>query len=184
MPVSATNRLDVLVRGRAKRLAPGSLRVLALRLRRTMRAAGIVGAELSLTLSDDPELHALNRSFAGEDHATDVLSFCQAEGAVAAPQRGRKALGDIVISVEYAARQAQAQGRALPGELFHLAVHGLAHLLGFDHRDAAEERVMFGYETALRRAALGRGPVSRVSAPRRGTASRPAGRSRRARPQR
>ena len=175
------NRLDVLLRGKARRLSQGTQRTLARRLRRAMRAAGIVGAELSLTLSDDRELHELNRTFADEDHATDVLSFAQAEGA-AVPAVGRYALGDIVISVEYAARQAAAQGRALPGELFHLAVHGLVHLLGFDHRDANEERVMFGYETALRTSALASGPVERVSSPRRGRASRPAASSRRAHP--
>jgi probable rRNA maturation factor len=140
--------------------------VLARRVGRTLRAAGLVGVELSLTLSDDRELHALNRWYADEDHATDVLSFAQAEGAIVAPSTGRRPLGDVIISVEYAARQATAQGRTLPGELFHLAVHGLVHLLGYDHRDAREERVMFGYEAALRGAALARGPIRRVAAPR------------------
>ena len=127
-----------------------------------MRAAGLDGAELSLSLSDDRELRALNLAYAGEDHATDVLSFRQADAGVPATRM----LGDIVISVPYATRQASTAGRALPGELFHLAVHGLVHLLGYDHRDADEERVMFGYEARLRASALSTGAPRPVRAPR------------------
>jgi probable rRNA maturation factor len=165
------NRLLLSCRGRGTRVAPGTRHLLARRLRRAMRAAGLRDVELALSLSDDEELRALNRAHAGLDHATDVLSFAQR------PERGRggvpragglEPLGDVVISVEYARRQAAAAGRALPGELFHLAVHGLVHLLGYDHRDAREERVMFGYERALRQAALAAGPPRRINPPARG----------------
>lgn len=122
------------------RLPPSTLRTLRARLGRAMRAAGVAGRALTLSLTDDDELRALNRQYAGEDHATDVLSFEQ-EGAL---------LGDVVISVPTAARQARAAGHSLGGELFHLAVHGLVHLLGFDHATKAEERVMFAYEAKLR----------------------------------
>jgi probable rRNA maturation factor len=171
------NRIALSRRGRGARLAEGSCRLLHARLGRALLAAGLDGVELSLTLSDDDELRALNAEYAGEDHATDVLSFEQ--GGIA-PPGGRRALGDVIISVEYAARQAQ---RGLAAELFHLAVHGLVHLCGYDHSDAAEERVMFGYEAALRGAALARGPVRRVSAPPRGRArSAPARQGRPPRP--
>ena len=113
-----------------------------------MEAAGARG-EVSLALSDDAELRRLNRQFAGEDHATDVLSFALDPPLV----------GDIILSVPYARRQAKGP---LVDELVHLAVHGLAHLLGFDHRTKKEERVMFAYETRLRDAARARGPVRRV----------------------
>ena len=113
-----------------------------------MQAAGARG-EVSLALSDDAELRRLNRQFAGEDHATDVLSF----------QLDPPLLGDIVVSVPYARRQAKGP---LADELVHLAVHGLAHLLGFDHVTKKEERVMFAYETRLRDAARARGPIHRV----------------------
>jgi probable rRNA maturation factor len=59
-------------------------------------------------------------------------------------------LGDIVISVETAERQARARAQGLEAELFHLGVHGLCHLLGYDHATRAEERVMFAYEARLR----------------------------------
>ena len=166
------NRLHVLVRGRGRRTPQGTRTVLALRLRRAMRAAGLESAELSLSLSDDDELHQLNLAWAGEDHATDVLSFSQQESGVAPAVPGREPLGDVVISVEYAARQAASRGAALSAELFHLAVHGLVHLLGYDHRDVREEKVMFGYEEALRRAALGKGAVSQICAPRKARAPR------------
>jgi probable rRNA maturation factor len=166
------NRIALTCRGRAAHLATARGRLLVRRLSRAMRAAGLDAVELSLTLSDDRELLALNRRYAEEDHATDVLSFSQREGGAVPHAGGRRPLGDVIISVEHACRQAAAQGRALAGELFHLAVHGLAHLCGYDHRDADEERVMFGYEAALRAAALAPGPVRPVSAPRRRTARR------------
>ena len=166
------NRLHVLVRGRASRTKKSTVGVLATRVRRAMQAAGLDGAELSLSLSDNDELHRLNLEWAGEDHATDVLSFSLEESGHAPLISGLRPLGDEIISVEYAAKQAAARGARLPAELFHLAVHGLVHLLGYDHRDAAEEKTMFGYEAQLRTSALAAGPPRRVSAPRRGTKTR------------
>ena len=150
------------MRGRARRkVKPGVVRELKRQLGRAMQAAGARG-EVSLSLVDDDEILQLNRDFADEDHATDVLSFEQA-----APL-----LGDIVISVETAARQAEAGQRTLTAELVHLAVHGLAHLLGYDHATRKEETVMFGYEARLRAQAVGRAAVKKVSAPRSRKASR------------
>lgn len=150
--------LSVDIRGRA-RVTAREVTELRRQLGRAMAAAGVPGAELALSLSDDRELRALNRTFAREDHATDVLSFAQQE----ARSRGvGRALGDIVISVPTARRQARAGRRPLLSELVHLAVHGLAHLLGYDHATKAEERVMFAYETRLRAQAAARGPVRRV----------------------
>ena len=128
------------------------------RLQRALLAAGWGDAQVCLTLSDDDELHSLNRQYAQEDHATDVLSFAQLEGkAPGPPPKGVPLLlGDIVISVPIAERQAKTQGHALDAELLHLAVHGLCHLLGYDHATPAEERVMFGYEALLRTEATAR----------------------------
>ncbi len=132
-----------------------------------MRAAGVADCEVALSLVDDREMLKLNRQWAGEDHATDVLSFSQREGGGGTDTH---LLGDIVISIETAARQAGR--RALLDELAHLAVHGLAHLLGFDHATKAEERVMFTYEEKLRAQAERRGAVARVSAKKSGARSR------------
>lgn len=133
-------------------------------LDRAMQAAGVGAGEVSLSLVGDEEIHALNRTWRDEDKPTDVLSFSQRDEHLSARQRSRPAeagepLGDIVISVDTAARQAAARGASLDAELLHLAVHGLAHLLGYDHATPDEERVMFGWEARLREQAEGRGAV-------------------------
>lgn len=139
--------LSLLLRNGAGTHVPVAMRARLRRsLRRVMDAAGRKDATVCLSLSDDAELHALNLQYAGEDHATDVLSFSQGH-----PQL--PVLGDIIISVETAARQAKARGHGLYDELFHLAVHGFCHLLGYDHATRKEERVMFAYEAELRGAA-------------------------------
>lgn len=111
-----------------------------------MRAAGVEQRAMTLSLTSDRELRRLNKKYAGEDHVTDVLSF----------EQEAPLLGDVVISVETAARQAKSAGHSLGAELFHLAVHGMVHLLGYDHATKAEERVMFGYEAKLRARATAR----------------------------
>lgn len=160
--------LTLLVRGRAPGLVPQPLRrTLRRQVERALRAAGAEAAEVCLSLTDDEEILALNRSYAGEDHATDVLSFSQREGgapALPGESDAEAPLGDIIISVETAQRQAAAAGHELLDELLHLAVHGLCHLLGYDHATPEEERAMFGYEALLRAQARGRGKVLRVEA--------------------
>jgi probable rRNA maturation factor len=96
-----------------------------------------------VVLTDDDEVRALNRTYRSVDRTTDVLSFAQAEGG--GPASGL--LGDVVVSVEQAARQ--APGGDLPAELLRLLAHGLCHLLGLDHGSAAEERRMLAEETRL-----------------------------------
>lgn len=149
--------VSVLVRNGAGARVPPALRN---KLRRWMHkvlvASGHQDALVCLSLSDDEELRCLNQRFAGEDHATDVLSFAQTEakqGMLAPPS---PLLGDIVISIETAERQAREHGHSLDAELLHLAVHGFCHLLGYDHATRAEERVMFAYEAELRAEACGK----------------------------
>ena len=138
--------IDLSLRGRAKRAIAASLhKRLVQLLGRAMAIAGVGDAELSLTLTDDREMRALNRTFAQEDHPTDVLSFSQREDRFA-----NQLLGDIVISLDTAKRQAKSAQRPLLDELLHLAVHGLAHLQGLDHRTKREEKKMFAYEAKLR----------------------------------
>jgi probable rRNA maturation factor len=115
-------------------------------------------AELSVLLTDDREIRSLNRAYRGKDAATDVLSFAQYEAAGAELHRGGGAgaarpllpLGDVVISVETAARQAQALGQSVAARLRVLLIHGLLHLLGYDHeRSPAAARRMFARERQL-----------------------------------
>ena len=108
--------------------------------------------EVALRLTGDAEIRALNRAWRGKDKPTDVLAFAQREAAAADPAL----LGDIVISLETARRQAK---RGLDAELLHLASHGLCHLLGYDHRNDREEHAMNTRAASLRREALRRGRV-------------------------
>jgi len=97
--------------------------------------------ELSLLLTDDIEIQELNRTYRDLDKATDVLSFPQDEDAV--NESGDTLLGDVVISVETAARQAEEHHLSFNEELILLAIHGILHLLGYDHeRSPQEARIM------------------------------------------
>lgn len=117
--------------------------------------------EVSLLLVDDTEIKNLNRDYRGKDCATDVLSFPleeavegEFEPAVVGGPAVRM-LGDIVISVETAEAQAKAYGHSFEREMTFLLVHGMLHLLGYDHeRDAAAEKIMRAEEKRIL-AALG-----------------------------
>ena len=122
---------------------------------------GAFGA-VSLVLVSDRKIRELNRDYAGNNRATDVLSFPLHEGGEG-PEGPHRELGDIVVSVETAARQVGEKQRSghpqtetLPEEIALLFVHGVLHLLGHDHADAGEAQEMLGYEQRIM--ALVRGP--------------------------
>jgi probable rRNA maturation factor len=108
--------------------------------------------EVALRLCSDAAIHELNRDYRKTNKPTDVLAFAQRE----AQSAHGDLLGDIVISVETAKRQAK---KGLYAELLHLASHGLCHLLGYDHRDDEEERVMNARAAGLRKMAATTGRV-------------------------
>lgn len=117
--------------------------------RRLLRALRLHDAELSVLLCSDAVIHALNREWRGRDRPTDVLSFAQSEGEGARPAG---LLGDVVISVDTARRQAAERGATLGRETDRLLVHGVLHLLGYDHEvSPAEARRMQRRERALDR---------------------------------
>ncbi len=96
-------------------------------------------AELSLVLTGDGEMRKLNRLWRGKDRTTDVLSF-PLEGERKTGRKGGKVpLGDIVISVPTAAAQARQLGVTLGQEASRLLVHGLLHLVGYDHERSPRE---------------------------------------------
>lgn len=142
MEPPGTLRVTLLNRQRRRRVdRPGLERVLA----GAAAALGVRG-ELVLVLGGDRLLQRLNRRFRGQDRPTDVLSF---------PGDGVEGgLGDVVISVETAERNARGLGRTLPRELELLALHGLLHLLGHDHE--TDDGTMDRLERRLRRRLLGR----------------------------
>jgi len=124
---------------------------------RLMRAAGLADCELSLTLASDRAIRKLNRDFRGIDAATDVLSFSQIEQAGAAPpdplivkNSPGLPVGDVVISIDTAVRQAREFHVSPASRLRRLLIHGFLHLIGYDHeRSTAEARRMFARERTL-----------------------------------
>lgn len=105
---------------------------------RVLAHFGLQEAELSVLLTDDATIHPLNRDWRGKDRPTDVLSFAQREGEVMGQV---ELLGDVIISLQTAARQAEERGHSPAHEVRVLLVHGICHLLGYDHEqdDEAEE---------------------------------------------
>lgn len=116
--------------------------------RRLLDAVGEPSAGLSLSLVSDDAIRSLNRSYRGKDAPTDVLSFPLDDGGTPSDTRERL-LGDVVISVETARRQAAQYDASLQRELYRLLIHGLLHLKGHDHELAAERRIMQREERRL-----------------------------------
>jgi probable rRNA maturation factor len=115
--------------------------------------------EVTVALVSDWRMRTLNRTFRGRNYATDVLSF-PAEPHGPAPRGGPRYLGDVVIGMGVARRQAAEAGHPLTIELRVLALHGLLHLLGYDHE--VDEGTMARIEERLRRrAGLGAGLIAR-----------------------
>ena len=136
-------------------------------IRRELIRLGRTGpAHVSITVTDDSELQRLNRDFRGLDKPTDVLAFGsvdaldgdvnQAGDGFPTPPGQTPTLGDVIISFDQAARQAETAGRPVEHELALLATHGVLHLLGFDHANATDEAVMFGKTDEILAEVLGR----------------------------
>ncbi len=102
-------------------------------------------SELSVVFVDDGEIQNLNRDYRGCDYPTDVLSFSLREGESCGPL---SCLGDIVISVDTAEKQALALGHSTDDEIDELLLHGLLHLLGYDH-DADESDLWYNKQQEL-----------------------------------
>lgn len=134
-------------------LPPLDRACLRARARAVLRELGRGGSELSLSLVDDAAIAELNQRYRGVRGATDVLSFSLADGRHA--ERRGALLGDVVISLETAARQARRARRTLDDEVLRLLIHGALHLVGHDHARADEARAMRTEERRILRAVSG-----------------------------
>jgi probable rRNA maturation factor len=143
MSAGKANGLGVVLlnRQRRQRVSPARLRRVLSGAAQALRVSG----EISLVLAGDRLLRRLNRDYRGKDRPTDVLSF-PGDG-------GEGGLGDVVISVETAGRNARRLGRSLLQELDVLALHGLLHVLGHDHE--TDDGTMDRLERRLRTRLLG-----------------------------
>lgn len=149
---------------------------------------GIQTAELSVLLTNDAEIKELNREHRGKDKPTDVLAFALEEADVGPMAEPLRILGDVVISLETADRQARQRRHELRDEVVFLLAHGLLHLLGYDHQTDRQERKM-NEETRRLVTAVGAsgrsGGASSARGRRRNTAGAPAerpGRKKKPRP--
>jgi probable rRNA maturation factor len=100
---------------------------------------------ISIVLTDNRQLRQLNRDYLGIDAPTDVLSFpaSESDASETDPETGARYIGDILISIPYAAKSAKQAGHSLESELQLLAVHGVLHLLGHDHAKPKEKARMW-----------------------------------------
>jgi probable rRNA maturation factor len=112
--------------------------------RAALAAAGKDGS-VSILLTDDRAIRALNAGFRGKDKATNVLSF----PAPAMPGDPAPSLGDIALAFETCAREAGAEDKTLPDHLSHLVVHGVLHLAGMDHETDSEAEAMEAAEVRI-----------------------------------
>ena len=120
-------------------------------LRRAAQGALIEGDEfsdfdLTILLTDDDEMRALNRQFRHVDAPTDVLAF---PGGETDPDTESLYLGDVIISLTHARKQADTGGHSLEAELQLLVVHGVLHLLGYDHADERQKAAMWATQSMI-----------------------------------
>ena len=135
-------------------LEEGWLQRIALR---TLEAEGIASpAEMGLVVTDSKTIQKLNRTYRGEDQPTDVLAFHmtpdtsqESELRFVGPPDGVHHLGEVVISYPQAVRQAQEQGHGVTQELALLIIHGILHLLGYDHELPEEDQQMKARENEI-----------------------------------
>jgi len=101
-----------------------------------LKKPGYQDSEISILFVDDEEIRVLNKNYRGKDRTTDVLSFSQLEevkNSKLQTPNSELLLGDVVISLETAKRQAKERGHSFEKEVFILLTHGILHLLGYDH---------------------------------------------------
>ena len=144
--------------------AGADARVLKRRAQKMLSARALSHAELSVALVDDDAIQQLNRDYRDKDKPTDVLAFAMSEGEQLTTIEGEPLLlGDVIISVPTAVRQAKQNKRPLLDELTMLLAHGLLHLLGYDHDSDKTEREMTQLTRELETVAGRRAPSVTVA---------------------
>lgn len=127
-------------------------RALVAAAKRLLAAVDEADATLSLSIVSDAAMRVVNRDHRGQDRTTDVLSFAldgETPRGATRRQNPERLLGDVVISVETARRQAAGYDATLQEELYRLLIHGLLHVLGHDHMRPDERRIMQREERRL-----------------------------------
>lgn len=141
------DKLKVIIANQQKKVKiPAGLRLMIRRCcTAVLRMEQFEGdAEVSVSFVDDETIRKMNQKYRDKDASTDVLSFPLGENGVydVNPDSGCKELGDIVISVEHAVRQAEEFGHTFQREMGYLTVHSMLHLLGYDHVDGGLQKTI------------------------------------------
>jgi probable rRNA maturation factor len=136
------------------RAAVLSERTVVLRTKRMLSALQMQKAELSIVLTGDKQIHKLNKLYRSKDRPTDVLAFAMQEGEFGTVSAGL--LGDVIVSIPTATRQARERKVAPLDEVTMLIAHGILHLLGWDHDTDAKDRAMRKETDRLVAAAIAR----------------------------
>lgn len=109
-----------------------------------LKVEQVESAVFNLIFVDNKTIHKMNLEYRGIDRATDVISFALEDDKICPHVEGMpRILGDIYISIEKAKEQAELYGHSFKREISFLAVHGLLHLLGYDHMEKEKEKIMF-----------------------------------------
>jgi len=133
----------------AERLARDAARVAVVDGIAATGFASSMRVELGITLTDDAQQVYLNRRYRGQDVSTNVLAFRAWEPGIHAPPGAPLLLGDVVLAFETVAREADQQGKPFRDHVRHLIVHGVLHLLGYDHRREADAITMERLEISI-----------------------------------
>jgi len=112
-------------------------------LKRGLKHEGVLNACFSVVFVGEEKIREINREYRGIDKVTDVISFALEDSQEEISYKSVRMLGDIYICISRAKEQAQEYGHSLKRELSFLALHGLLHLLGYDHMEKEDEKVMF-----------------------------------------
>lgn len=148
--------MEVVIRNRQHKLAVPDdlLKIIAEMTEEVLKSENRPAGEVSILLVDDSYIRELNRQYRGVDGPTDVLSFALQEETPdvlepVPPEEIEEILGDVIISMETARRQAEEYGHSLCREVCYLAVHGVLHLLGYDHLEEVEKKEMRSAEKRI-----------------------------------
>lgn len=115
----------------------------------TLSKFAVKNGRVSIAILNNKNMQSLNLFYRNIDNPTDVLSFANREGEEIADFSKGEYLGDIAISLDRAYEQANSFGHSIEREIAFLAVHGVLHLLGYDHINVDEEKEMFGYQEEI-----------------------------------
>ncbi len=136
--------MEVLVRNAQRKIALDKIQVKS-RTVKVLKALQLENIELSVLITNDAKIRELNYNYREQDKSTDVLSFPQEEDAI--DENGNRLLGDVVLSAETAKKQAEEHHLTLDQELMLLIIHGVLHLLGYDHEQSRKDAAFMKKKT-------------------------------------